>query len=171
VTAERGTNEEITRFPTIRAKTLAGQCVTFPDALAGRVGIVFVAFQQSAQSQIDTWLDPVISDYLNKKDVSYFEIPMISGSYRLVSRLIDSGMRSGVPDSLHARTATFYGERSAFFKTMGITDSTRAYLFVLSKDGRVVYRTSGRSSEDGVRLALEAIEAERQIVDAESEPS
>jgi hypothetical protein len=155
------TGDDPTRFPTVRAKTLAGRCVTFPTESNGKVGIIFVAFEQSAQSQIDTWLQPLIAGYLDQPDISYYEIPMISGRYRPVSRFIDSGMRGGVPNSLHDRTATFYGERSMFFKTMRISDTTRAYLFVLSKDGRIVFRTSGRSSDTQAQAAIKAIESER----------
>jgi hypothetical protein len=161
VTAGSKTGDGPTRFPTVRAKTLAGRCVTFPTETKGKVGIVFIAFQQSAQSQIDTWVQPMISSYLDQPDVSYYELPMISGAYRPVSRFIDSGMRGGVPNALHDRTATFYGQRSTFFKSMKITDTTRAYLFVLSKDGHIVFRTSGRSTDDLVQQAIDAIETER----------
>jgi ATP10 protein len=152
---------DATQFPTVRAKTLAGRCVTFPAATKGKVGIIFVAFEQSAQTQIDSWVTPMLSNYLDQADVSYYEIPMISGGYKPVSRFIDSGMRSGVPSDLHDRTATFYGNQSVFFETMKIVDSTRAYLFVLSRDGRIVYRTSGASTDDHVREAIEAVETER----------
>ncbi len=147
-------------FPTVSAKTLAGRCVTFPKETRGQVGLVFVAFEQRAQTDIDSWVDPLIADYLDSEQVSYYEIPMISGGYKPVSRLIDGGMRGGVPKKLHDKTATFYGDRADFFSSMEITDKKRAYLFVLSRDGRIVYRDSGRATADGVKAASQAIEAE-----------
>jgi hypothetical protein len=149
------------KFPTVRAKTLSGKCVTFPDATRGKVGVIFVAFEQAAQSDIDSWVTPMISGYLNEADVSYYEIPMISGNYKPVARLIDGGMRGGVPQSLHARTATFYGERSPFFSSMKIADRKRAYMFVLSRSGDIVFRSSGPATPDAVVKAKAAIEAER----------
>ncbi len=148
------------QFPTITAKTLANRCVTFPDETAGRVGVIFVAFEQGAQSDIDSWVEPMIKDYLTNDEVSYFEIPMISGLYKPVSRFIDGGMRGGVPTDLHDRTATFYGKRAAFFSQMKIEDTTRAYLFVLSRSGRIVHRASGRSSPKLVAEARAATDKE-----------
>jgi ATP10 protein len=150
----------LVNFPGVSAKTLAGKCVAFPEVTKGKIGVIFVAFQQSAQSQIDTWLPPMISSYLENDAVSYYEIPMISGSYKPFSRLIDGGMRGGVPSSLHERTATFYGRRSKFFSSMAITDTSRAYLFVLSRNGEIVFRADGPATGDSVRLATEAIESE-----------
>jgi hypothetical protein len=147
-------------FPTIRAKTLAGRCVVFPQETAGKVGVIFVAFEQGAQQDINTWIDPLIASYLESPDVEYYEIPMISTAYRPVARFIDGGMRGGVPADLHDRTATFYGDRSRFFSAAAITDQTRPYLFVLSRSGRVVYRTDGPVTTDSLEAARQAIDAE-----------
>lgn len=147
-------------FPTVNAKTLAKRCVRFPDETHGKVGLLFVAFEQGAQQDIDSWVDPLIGDVLNNDAVSYYEIPMISGAYKPVSRFIDGGMRGGVPNSLHDRTATFYGKRADFFASMAIGDQRRAYLFVLSRNGRIVFRSSGPATAEKVASAREALERE-----------
>jgi hypothetical protein len=147
-------------FPTISAKTLAQRCVRFPEETKGKVGLVFVAFEQQAQQDIDTWVSPLIGDLLKNDDVSYYEIPMISGVYKPVSRLIDGGMRGGVPKDLHDRTATFYGKRADFFSSMAITDQSRAHLFVLSRDGRIMFRTSGPATVEKVAAARNALDQE-----------
>jgi hypothetical protein len=146
-------------FPSVAAQTLAGRCVAFPEATNGKVGLVFVAFERNAQYQIDTWVAPLIEEYLASPDVAYYEIPMISGAYKLAGRFIDAGMRGGVPNSLHDRTATFYGNRSPFTKAMNISDMSKAYLFVLDRDGRIVFRTQGSADPDQVSATRTAIEA------------
>jgi hypothetical protein len=147
-------------FPTVSAKTLAKRCVKFPDETKGKVGLVFVAFEQGAQQDINSWVSPFIGDLLNNDEVSYYEIPMISGSFKPVSRFIDGGMRGGVPKDLHDRTATFYGKRADFFESMAITDQSRAYLFVLSRDGRIVFRTDGPATTEKISATRTALEAE-----------
>jgi hypothetical protein len=132
-------------FPTASAKTLAKRCVRFPDETKGKVGLVFVAFEQGAQQDINSWVSPFIGDVLDNDKVSYYEIPMISGAYKPVSRF---------------RTATFYGKRADFFQSMAITDQSRAYLFVLSRDGRIVFRTDGPATTEKVSAAREALESE-----------
>jgi ATP10 protein len=147
-------------FPTVSAKTLAKRCVRFPDETKGKVGLVFVAFEQGAQQDINSWVDPFIGNLLSNDAVSYYEIPMISGSFKPVSRFIDGGMRGGVPKDLHDRTATFYGKRADFFQSMAITDQSRAYLFVLSRDGRIVFRTDGPATTEKISAARNALEME-----------
>jgi hypothetical protein len=147
-------------FPTVRAKTLAKRCVRFPDETKGKVGLVFVAFEQGAQQDINSWVSPFIGDVLSNDAVSYYEIPMISGAYKPVSRFIDGGMRGGVPKDLHDRTATFYGKRADFFQSMAITDESRAYLFVLSRDGRIMFRTEGAATAEKISAARKALEDE-----------
>jgi ATP10 protein len=144
-------------FPTVRAQTLSGRCVVFPDETQGKVGIYFVAFEQQAQSQIDTWVDPFIRRYLDREDVSYFEIPMISTVFRPVAKLIDGGMRGGVPRSLHDRTATFYGNRKAFFERLAIKDRSKAYLFVVDRSGEILFRAEGSFSEQAMISADNAV--------------
>jgi ATP10 protein len=148
------------RFPTVSAKTLAKRCVRFPEETKRKVGLVFVAFEQGAQQDINSWVGPFIGDVLNNDAVSYYEIPMISGAYKPVSRFIDGGMRGGVPKDLHDRTATFYGKRADFFESMAITDQSRAYLFMLSRDGRIVFRTSGPATTEKISAARDALEKE-----------
>jgi hypothetical protein len=138
------------RFPTVAATTLAGRPVTFPDAVVGQVGLLFVAFRQRAQADINTWVTPLIGTYLDSADVAYYEIPMISGGYRWVSGWIDGGMRGGVPGDLHDRTATYYGPRATFYAEMNIGDRSRPYLFVLDRAGRVVHRADGPATPAAV---------------------
>jgi ATP10 protein len=160
--SERVGSDGLVSFPTVQAQTLSKRCVIFPDETEGRVGLIFVAFEQGAQRQIDSWVSPLIGDYLDSPDVAYYEIPMISGAYRPVGRLIDSGMRGGVPRNLHDRTATYYGDRGAFFDALKITDKSAAHLFVLDREGRITYRTQGFSTPaevDEVRSAIVAASA------------
>jgi hypothetical protein len=146
-------------FPTLTAQTLANRQVIFPAETAGKVGLLFVAFEQDAQQQINSWIDPLLSKYLTSDQVIYYEIPMISGAYGMVSSFIDGGMRRGVPKALHDRTATYYGPRQAFFDALSITDTSKPYLFVLNQQGRIVFRTAGWYNGIDAQAASDAITA------------
>jgi hypothetical protein len=138
-------------FPTVTAKTLAGRTVQFPEATSGKIALLFVAFEQASQQQINTWFPVLLKDVLREGRVEYYEVPMISGAYRLVSRFIDSGMRGGVPKDLHDRIATFYGDRSSFFTSLDIQSTGDAILFVLSASGEILVRVQG--SADPAKVA------------------
>jgi len=46
------------RFPAIKGRSLAGDEVTFPDDLSGKVTLVVVAMERSAQPMVDSWISP-----------------------------------------------------------------------------------------------------------------
>lgn len=144
-------------FPTVAAQTLAKRAVTFPQETAGKDGLLFVAFERDAQEQINSWLTPLLQQYVFSDEVSYYEVPMISGGYGMVATFIDGGMRRGVPQTLHDRTATYYGPREAFFKALNITDTSKPYLFVLDKQGHIVFRTAGWYNGIDAQAANDAI--------------
>ena len=104
--------------------------------------ILIIVFEQSAQPLVDTWAEVILSEYLPKPGVGYFEVPMISGLYRPVSEQIDSGMRQGIPPQYHANTATFYGDRSPYLKALDMKLNS-CYLFVLNRKGEIRCRIEG----------------------------
>ncbi len=143
-------------FPTVHARTLADREVEFPAEVRGTVGLLFVAFAQDAQRQINSWM-PLLTNYLSSKEVSYYELPMMEDAYRSAAAFIDGGMRRGVPPRLHDRTATYYGSLDAVFAALEITDNSKAYLFVLDRDGRIVFRVSDMATDDGVAKVTEVV--------------
>ncbi|MBP9087167.1 MAG: hypothetical protein KBG15_13685 [Kofleriaceae bacterium] len=146
-----------TMFPTLAARTLANRAVTFPQETAGKVGLLFVAFERDAQEQINSWLAPLLAQYVTSDEVSYYEIPLIAGGYGMVAKFIDGGMRRGVPQALHDRTATYYGPRQPFFDALEITDTSKPYLFVLDKQGHIVFRVAGWYNGIDAQAANDAI--------------
>jgi hypothetical protein len=157
VTTPKVSGGDATKFPTFSAQTLSGQAVTFPAVTAGKRSILFVAFEPNAQPQIDSWAAPFILKYIDTPGIAYFEIPMISDVYRPVSGFIDGGMRAGVPKGLHAKTATFYGNRDQFFNALNITDVSQAYLFILDESGTIIHREQGAYSEAKALAAASAL--------------
>jgi hypothetical protein len=157
VTSPASQSAQYMRFPTVEANTLSGRTVVFPQATAGKVALLFVAFEQGAQTQINSWFPVLIDEILQQKQIEYYEIPMISGNYKLVSGFIDSGMRSGVPATLHDRTATFYGDRRAFFAAFKVQDLSAARLFVLNALGEVVFQAVGAATATSVGEVKRAI--------------
>ncbi len=132
-------------FPTIKAKTLTKEKITIPQDLDGQVNIIILAFEQKAQRIIDTWAKVILKEYEPQENITYYEIPMISGWYSPMGFQIDNWMRGGIPEEYHDNTATFYGNRQYIFEELNIKDKSNCYLFVLNHKGEIQYRT-----EDGI---------------------
>jgi hypothetical protein len=77
-------------FPKSSGKNLNGRALALPEDFAGRVNLVFVAFQMRQQQEVDSW------------------------------KSFAQGMRSGIPDNdTRASTVTLYLDVQAFARTTG----------------------------------------------------
>ncbi len=125
-------------FPNLKAQTLAGQDIVFPNDVQGKPTVICIAFVGDAQSLIDTWATPISAKYPNQT-VNYYEIPMITTAWSPFSSFIDGGMRSGVPKDLHKNVATYYGSLDAYKKDLLMPEKESCYVFVLDKKGVIRY--------------------------------
>lgn len=141
-------------FPEIRARTLSGKDVTFPDTTSGEVALVAVAFVRGAQIMLDSWTEPF--ERACREDGVY-EVPMIEGSlWKLMSGFIDSGMRSGIPEKKHDNVATYYGDTKKIRDELGIRDASIGYVYLLDEKGTIIFEGKGYADEAGIKEMLEA---------------
>lgn len=129
-------------FPTIKAETLAGNEITFPNILNGKKGIIVVAFQRQAQAQADSWYN-AYTDSLQKNNYIFYEIPMISSFWKWMSGWIDAGMRSGVPSYKHNNVATYYGPLDNYYTLFDVKDKSLVYVFTVDVNGYITGKASG----------------------------
>ena len=136
------------RFPTIEAETLSGKKVVFPDVAEGKYAFLLIAFKRQTQGEVDSWLDPFVKEFGTHNEVTFYEIPMISNNWKWMSGWIDAGMRAGVPANKHDHVATYYGPLKRYFDYFDIDDRGTVYVFLLDKEGRMIFRASGLPEKD-----------------------
>ncbi len=125
-------------FPALKAQTLSKNAIVFPNDVAGKPTILCIAFVRDAQNLVDTWTAPILQKY-GKNEVNFYEIPMIIAAWRIMGGMIDNGMRSGVPKTLHGNVATYYGSLSGYKKDLLMDGKKSCYLFLLDKNGVIQY--------------------------------
>ncbi len=144
-----------TRFPALSARTLAGTNKTLPDAAAGKVSLIVVAFVRGAQEMINSWVLPFEEEFLPSADVVVYEVPMIESSlWKPARSMIDGGMRSGIPPEKHDYVITSYGSAAAYREILGMEDRSLAYLFLLDRDGVIRWEGKGFADSDGMSRLL-----------------
>ena len=136
------------KFPVIKAETLSQKKVIFPDITEGKIALILIAFKRQTQGQVDSWLDPFIEEFGDNKQVTFYEIPMISNNWKWMSSWIDSGMRSGVPDYKHDHVATYYGPLSEYFEYLNIQDKRLCYVFLLDEEGNIIWKNQDAATPD-----------------------
>jgi len=123
-------------FPALTLEDLNGRALSFPQQLPGAPTIVFIAYKQRQQADIDAWVMALELQEIGGP--AWIELPVVGRGAALIRPIIDNGMRSGIasPD-MRARTFTVYTSRAAFNAAMGIADMRQIYVAVVAPDGTV----------------------------------
>ncbi|MEL6357426.1 MAG: hypothetical protein AAFQ37_10900 [Bacteroidota bacterium] len=145
-------------FPQLTTKDLTKKKVVFPDDLEGEVNILILVFQQRAQLLVNTWADFILSDYEPQANITYYEIPMMSSASGLISWQVDNWMRAGIPAEYHDNTACFYGNRRPYFKALEMNEIDSCYIFLVGKDGQILWRENGKRTDEKEASFRKAVE-------------
>lgn len=145
------------QFPTITAENLNKVEMTLPQDFGARRSIVMIAYTQKQQDDVNTWL-PFLNQMAKKSGVKYYETPVISSGYKLMSGFIDNGMRSGITSkSTRAKTITLYTNVSKFNRAVGVSGKGSIHAVVLDRNGKVLAQVSGAYSKDKAKKISAAL--------------
>lgn len=143
-------------FPSITHADLNERMVTLPAELPGNPSIVFIAYRQNQQPDVNTWLSGLA---LTASDPIYefIELPVVGSGAKMIRSTIDNGMRSGIVDpNFRARTITVYSSRKAFNAALDIQDRSQIYTLVVTRDGSVLAKVAGPFDESKAKIIKEA---------------
>ena len=143
------------QFPTVTGSSLERDTLTLPRDLEGERNLVFVAFQQWQQTQVDTWIP--FARRLEETDpaLRYYELPTIRKLNPLARTFINEGMRAGIPDPVaRERTITLYLDKKAFRQALALPSEDDIYVLLLDREGTVLWQAEGAfTPEKGESLA------------------
>jgi hypothetical protein len=130
--------------------------VALPEAVKGHVALVCIAFMRSAQGMIDSWTQPFEQEFGKDSRFAVYEVPMINAGWKVLSWMIDSGMRGGIPVEKHDNAITFYGDYSGYQEALGMENTNLAYVFLLDPEGIVRWKGQGYASPETEKEFLNA---------------
>src|SRR5680860_90873 len=84
------------RFPRLEARDLEGRALALPDAFAGELNLVIVAFRRDQQAMVDTWTAWFSKIALQHPTLGLYEVPVIATRWSPARPLIDGGMAQAV---------------------------------------------------------------------------
>ena len=93
------------QFPQISGSNLERKKYNLPDDFEGELNLIFVAFLQIHQLDVNTWLPTAQQLAGMYPQLAYYELPTIRKMNWFSRTMIDGGMRMGIPDR-NAREAT-----------------------------------------------------------------
>lgn len=150
----------MTQFPTATGTDLDGRTYRLPDDFEGALNLVFVAFEQTQQVQVGTWVslaERLAADY---DRLRYYALPIIDERYTGFRRFIDAGMRTTIGTAADRRRIIPLYVDSARFRERLDVPSARAIQVLLVDDGEVVWLAEGPHTPS-TAADLEAVVASR----------
>jgi hypothetical protein len=147
------------KFPEVTGENLNGVTIKIPSQLSGELNILLVPFQQWQQGLVNSWV-PFL-EYLMKNNPSfdYYELPTIRKMNFFFRRMIDGGMRGGIPSrDTRDRTVTLYIDKAPFKESLEIPTEDTLYLYLVDREGNILWRESDELSDEKATSLESAIE-------------
>jgi hypothetical protein len=149
-------------FPVVSGFNLNRQEFEFPRDFERELNLVIVPFQQYQQNTVNTWLPAVQEIEVAFPGFIYYEMPTIYEMPVLSRTFINEGMRAGIPDqTARERTITLYLNKSEFKSALEIPNEEDIFLFLVNRDGEILWRATGAYSAEKADELVQVIKAVR----------
>jgi hypothetical protein len=134
-------------LPALSGQYLTGRKAVLPEASSGRIALLALGFTYDSRFAVEAWSTRFHKEFSATNEITFYEVPMISGMARLARWFIDSGMRKGTPKELHENVITVYGGTDPWKQRLGFKKDDDAYLILIDPDGIVRWTCSGQFDE------------------------
>jgi hypothetical protein len=136
------------KFPEVCGNNLNGKKYNIPTDLEGEFNILLVPFQQWQQGLVNSWV-PFMEDLMRKHpQFDYYELPTIRKMNFFIRRVIDGGMRGGIPSKdTRGRTITLYIDKTPFKDSLGIPTEDTLYLYLVNREGDILWHETGELTD------------------------
>ena len=132
--------------------------LTLPQDFAGKVNLLFIAFQQWQQDEVNTWIPLAESCEAQYPGFVYYELHTIRSLNALSKFFINEGMRAGIPNpKSRERTITLYLEKDDFRTALGLEDEEHIFALMIDQQGNELWRARGPLSQSSEASLLEAL--------------
>jgi hypothetical protein len=158
-------------FPVLQGEDYNGKKVTIPAETKGKYTLLGMAFSNSAEDDLKTWINPVYNKFIGKVDASkadvfdvsieydinLFFIPMFTGANQLTSKSSKEKIKTHTDKELYPYLL-FYEGAKTYKEELDFEKKDIPYFFVLDKTGKIVYATSGKYDDNKMEKILDIIE-------------
>ncbi len=142
------------KLPNVTGSNLLRQKVELPADLQGKTNLLFIAFSQWQQMEVDTWVPLAQELEQTHPGFHFYELPTIQRRNVLSQAFINEGMRAGIPDrATRERTITLYIDKQAFQRALNMSDEDHIYILLVDQAGNILWQARGANTvQNGASL-------------------
>lgn len=154
-------------FPDMEAETVEDKKVSLPQQVLNKYTLLGLAYSKKSEDELNTWFQPVFEKFIQKNkglfedfgyDVNVYFIPMFTGVNAAATGTAKKKALKNIDPNLLPYILFYKGELKPYKEALDFEKKDVPYFFVLDKEGKIIYATSGSFSKkkmDEVEAVLE----------------
>jgi len=154
-------------FPDMTAETVEDKKVSLPTDTKGKYTLLGLAYSKKSEDELNSWFNPIFSKFIQKSkglmsgfgyDVNVYFVPMFTGVNAAATGTAKKKAIKNVDPQLLPYILFYKGELKSYKEALDFEKKDIPYFFVLDSDGKIVYATSGKFSQEKLDEIEESIE-------------
>src|SRR5574337_283343 len=142
-----------TVFPDLSGETLTDAKVSIPADTKGKQTLICLSWSSDAEKDLRTWYEPTYDKFIAQTemfsyDINVYFVPMFTGVNQAAYGTAKKQMQKDVQADIQPHVIFYKGDIDTYKTTLNMTDPKLPYIFVLDKDGKIIYETTGAYTED-----------------------
>ena len=158
------------QFPSMNTSTADGNEVALPKDTKGKFTLLGLAFSKKSEDDLNTWMEPVFWKFINKPegqvnqlfgsssyDVNAYFVPMFTGIKTAATKTAKKKVAKKMDPRLIPSILFYKGKLKPYKEALDFQKKDIPYFFVLDNNGKIVYATSGRYSDEKMEKVEEIV--------------
>jgi hypothetical protein len=144
-------------FPAMEAETVEDKKVNLPTDVQGKFTLLGLAYSKKSEDELNSWFRPVFEKFIQKStglmsgfgyDVNVYFIPMFTGVNAAATGTAKRKALKNTDPQLLPYILFYKGELKPYKEALDFEKRDIPYFFVLDKDGKILFATSGAYTEN-----------------------
>ncbi len=154
-------------FPSMDTETVDDKKVKLPDAVKGKYTLLGLAYSKKSEDELNSWFQPVFEKFIQKSkglmssftyDVNVYFVPMFTGASAALTGTAKKKALKNMDPQLLPYILFYKGELKRYKEELDFEKKDIPYFFVLNAEGKIVYATSGKYTEEKMDGAEQVME-------------
>lgn len=154
-------------FPAMEAETVEDKKVKLPGDVAGKYTLIGMAYSKKSEDELNSWFQPVFQKFIQKTtgvlagftyDVNVYFVPMFTGVNAAATGTAKKKASKNIDPQLLPYILFYKGELKTYKEALDFEKRDIPYFFVLDPQGKIVFATSGKYTDEKMDAVEEKIE-------------
>lgn len=151
-------------FPDMTAENIEDKKVNLPADTKGKYTLLGLAYSKKSEDDLNSWFQPIFETFIQKTtglmggmgyDVNVYFVPMFTGINAAAEGTAKKKAAKNIDPRLLPYVLFYKGKLEPYKEALDFQHKDVPYFFVLDAEGKIIYATSGKFTDE----LLEEIES------------